>query len=100
MLHQEEGHAGLFGQMGEELGEGLQAPRRGADTNDGEGTVPQSLVLGVRGGHRLRVRRGGFRNLVSIHVLLREMIRVFIPGMLGWPLFRFHRLSQAWAAWD
>ncbi|MGH8554257.1 MAG: hypothetical protein ACREUD_01570 [Gammaproteobacteria bacterium] len=36
MLHEHEGHAGLRRQMGEEPGEGLQAPGGSADPDDGK----------------------------------------------------------------
>ncbi len=46
VLHQHEGHPGAGRQMGEELGEGLQAPGGRADPDDGKGAFRPWPVYG------------------------------------------------------
>jgi hypothetical protein len=46
VLHEHEGHPGARRQMGEELGEGLEAPGGSADPDDGERAFLPGLVFG------------------------------------------------------
>jgi len=46
VLHEHEGHTRVRRQMGEELGEGLEASRRSADPDDGERAFRPGLVFG------------------------------------------------------
>src|SRR5262245_61796992 len=67
VLHQEEGHAGLLRQVRQQVAEGFQPSRRGANADDGEGTVPQPLIRRVRGGLRRRAHRIGFWGGIGRH---------------------------------
>ena len=48
VLHEDEGHAGVRGQVLQQLPEGLEPAGRGADADDGEGTSAKSRPAGSR----------------------------------------------------
>jgi len=60
VLHEHEGHPGAGRQMGEELGEGLEAPGGSADPDDGKGAFRPVLVRRIE-------RRVGFGWLIHRH---------------------------------